>query len=268
MPSWRPVLSWKVGGLLACLLVTGGCVRGCASSRPPIHLNPNMDDQPRMAAFKPNDFFADGSAMRQPIPGTVAVGDAVAPGPLETGRVAPGADAAFVATIPAAAREPFGTAGFLARGEERYGIFCAPCHGDRGDGRGMLFHRSGVNSADLRLARLHAVPDGQLYDVITHGLGLMPSYAAQVPVADRWAIVGWVRHLQAESEVVPDPGAAAGGETPTTLTPTPEAPSTATPAVEGDPTTVETPSGGEPSQSERGQTEQNQPAAGGSEEAG
>jgi hypothetical protein len=65
----------------------------------------------------------------------------------------------------------------------------------------MLRRRSGVVSADLRLARLRQASDGHLFDVITHGLGLMPSYAAQVPVADRWAIVAHVRALQAASPV-------------------------------------------------------------------
>jgi mono/diheme cytochrome c family protein len=190
--------SGRTVALALCLLALGGCVRGCTSKRPPIHLNPNMDDQPKATALQGSDFFADGKAMRDPLEGTVAREDPVAPGALETGRE--GGAGELVASIPAAAREAFPVP-LERRGEERYGIYCAPCHGDRGDGRGMLFHRAQVASGDLRSARLRGVSDGHLFDVMTHGLGLMPSYAAQVPPADRWAIVAFVRELQAASPV-------------------------------------------------------------------
>jgi mono/diheme cytochrome c family protein len=168
-----------------------------------------MDDQPKATALQASDFFYDGKAMRDPLEGTVAREDPVAPGALETGRE--GGAGAFVAAIPAAARRAFAVP-LEERGAERYGIYCAPCHGDRGDGQGMLFHRGGVTSADLRSARLRAVADGELFDVVTHGLGLMPGYAAQVPAADRWAIVAFVRQLQAASPVTAEQpaGAVAG----------------------------------------------------------
>ena len=188
----------RVAALAATSLLLGGCVRGCTSSRPPIHPNPNMDDQPKVTALAASDFFYDGKAMRQPITGTVAREDAVEPSDFETGRA--GGAGGFVAAVPAAARQAFPVP-LEVRGAERYGIYCAPCHGDAGDGQGMLFHRSKVTSADLRSARLRAVPDGQLFDVITNGFGLMQPYRGQVAPADRWAIVAYVRQLQAESPV-------------------------------------------------------------------
>jgi len=194
-----------------CLVVLGGCARGCTSPRPPIHLNPNMDDQPRLTAQQASGFFYDGAAMRPPIEGTVALGDPVEIGPLETGRAGDAPDAPFVAAIPPEASAAFDVP-LAVRGEERYGIYCTPCHGDRGDGQGTLRQRSGVASADLRLERLHAAPDGQLFDTITHGLGLMAGYAAQIPVADRWAIVAHVRELQAASPPVPEAAAVPAGE--------------------------------------------------------
>lgn len=184
------------------LVVTAGC-RGCTKRQPPIHLNPNMDYQAKAQALEASPFFADGSVQRLPVPGTVALEDAEELSPLATGRDAAGEP---VAAMPAAARDAFPD--FAARGAERYGIYCGPCHGDRGDGQGVMRARGGINSADLRLQRLHDAGDGHLFDVITHGVGLMGSYAAQVPVADRWAIVAHVRALQESQPVTPDVGAA------------------------------------------------------------
>jgi mono/diheme cytochrome c family protein len=188
----------RLATLVALSVLLAGCVRGCTSSRPPIHLNPNMDDQPRATALAASDFFYDGKAMRSPIPGTVARQDAVEPGAFESGR--DGTGGGFVTAIPPAAGDAVGEP-LAVRGAERFAIYCAACHGAEGDGQGMLFHRSGVISADLRIPRLVDMPDGQLYDVITNGFGLMPAYRAQVPVADRWAIVAFVRQLQADSPV-------------------------------------------------------------------
>ena len=221
--SRRSAVRLAARALLAFAL--GGC-RGCVSSRPPIHLNPNMDDQPRYQAQAGSEFFADGAAMRHPVPGTVALEDPVELDAFVTGRSAAGE---LVATVPAAARQSFGgEEAFAERGLERYEIYCGPCHGSDGDGQGMLRQRSGVANADLRLARLREATDGHLYDVITNGLGLMPSYAAQVPVADRWAIVAHVRTLQAASPVTGGeetaPAAAAAGDAAVDATPPDEPP--------------------------------------------
>lgn len=184
---------------LAVLLVTLGGCRGCVSPRPPIHLNPNMDQQPKYQSQEGSEFFADGAVMRTPLPGTVALEDPVELDGYVTGKTPGGG---LVVSVPTAAMESFGSdEAFAARGAERYSIYCAVCHGENGDGRGPLYHRSGVESGDLRQTRLRSVPDGHLFDVITNGLGLMSPYAAQVPVADRWAIIAHVRQIQADAPV-------------------------------------------------------------------
>jgi mono/diheme cytochrome c family protein len=114
------------------LLVTGlalfstGCVRGCTSSKPPIHLNPNMDTQPKMKAQRESEFFYDGSAMRLPIAGTIARGELREDVAVFTGKDAAGKELAKspVETTPE----------LLARGAERFHIYCAPCHDPHGDG--------------------------------------------------------------------------------------------------------------------------------------
>ena len=94
----------RVLGALAfvSLFALAGCARGCTSSRPPIHLNPSMDDQPKVRPQKASTFFYDGAAMREPVPGTVAVGELKEDGPFYTGK---GADGQFVATIPVSVDE-------------------------------------------------------------------------------------------------------------------------------------------------------------------
>lgn len=193
-----------VAGLALCALMAWtGCTRGSTSSRPPIHLNPNMDDQPRYDAQEASAFFADGKAMREPVPGTVAQGDLADDPVFATGRTAAGEP---VARLPVPADEAL-----LARGEERYGIYCGPCHAVDGSGQSMLRERSGVATADLLQERLVQETDGHLYDVITNGLGLMQGYRYPIPPRDRWAIVAWVRELQRQAGAEPYGGAAGGG---------------------------------------------------------
>jgi mono/diheme cytochrome c family protein len=181
-------------------LALAGCVRGCPSSRAPIHINPNMDDQPKVEAFEASRFFYDGRAMREPIPGTVARGDTWAQDAFHTGRDVAGA---FVAASPVAADD-----GVLARGAERYAIYCAPCHDARGNGRGILYERGKVPTPSLHEERIRALADGEVFDVVTHGKGLMPAYGYPIPPADRWAILAHVRRLQADR--LADPVALAG----------------------------------------------------------
>jgi len=172
-------------------LLAAGCTRGSTSSRPPIHLNPNMDDQPRYEAQASSDFFADGKASRAPVPGTVARGELAADPGLQTGATADGTPLTFV---PVPVDEAL-----LARGADRYAIYCGPCHADDGSGQSMLRQRSGVATADLTQARLRDATDGYLFDVITHGFGLMGPYAYQLAPRDRWAVVAHVRRLQAQA---------------------------------------------------------------------
>jgi mono/diheme cytochrome c family protein len=104
-----------------------------------------------------------------------------------------GADGQFVATIPHAVDDAL-----LERGRQRYTIYCQPCHDQRGDGRGILFQRGNVPTATFHQEKILKYADGQIFDVITNGTGLMAGYRWPIPPADRWAIVAYVRELQRE----------------------------------------------------------------------
>ena len=173
---------------LISLVALTGCARGCTSSRPPIHLNPSMDNQPKVRAQTASAFFFDGSSMRQPVPGTVPIGGLKEDTAFFTGK---GADGQFVAKIPVTA-----DAALLERGRQRYGIYCQPCHDARGDGKGILFQRANVATPTFHQERILQHADGFLFEIITNGLALMPSYRWAIPPADRWAIIAHVRELQ------------------------------------------------------------------------
>lgn len=183
----------RFGGLglaLIAMVVASGCARGCTSSRPPIHLNPSMDDQPKVRPQAASDFFYNGASMREPVPGTVAIGELKEDTAFFTGK---SDDGRFVASIPVAVDEAL-----LARGRERYEIYCQPCHDARGDGKGILFQRGQVPTASFHQEKILNYTDGQIFDVITNGFGLMSGYRWPIPPADRWAIVARVRELQRE----------------------------------------------------------------------
>jgi hypothetical protein len=173
---------------LTSVVVLAGCARGCTSSRPPIHLNPSMDDQPKVRPQAASTFFYNGASMREPVPGTVPIGGLKEDAAFFTGK---GADGQFVATIP----QPVDDA-LLERGSQRYGIYCQPCHDPRGTGQGILFQRGKVPTASFHDEKILKYPDGQIFDVITNGQGLMSGYRWPIPPADRWAIVAHVRELQ------------------------------------------------------------------------
>lgn len=176
------------GLALTSLVAASGCARGCTSSRPPIHLNPSMDDQPKILPQTASDFFFNGASMREPVPGTVPIGGLQEDGAFFTGK---GADGQFVATIPVTVDEAL-----VERGRQRYAIYCEPCHDARGDGRGILFQRGNVPTATFHQEKILKYPDGQIFDVITNGMGLMPAYRWPIPPPDRWAIIAHVRELQ------------------------------------------------------------------------
>jgi mono/diheme cytochrome c family protein len=175
---------------LPALVLLAGCARGCTSSRPPIHLNPSMDDQPKVRPQAASTFFYNGASMREPVPGTVAIGGLKEDEAFFTGKEAGGQ---FVTMSPVTADEAL-----LERGRQRYGIYCQPCHDARGDGRGILFQRGNVPTATFHQDKILNYPDGQIFDVITNGVGLMPGYRWPIPPADRWAIIAHVRALQRE----------------------------------------------------------------------
>jgi mono/diheme cytochrome c family protein len=181
-----------VGLVLTSVLALGGCARGCTSSRPPIHLNPSMDDQPKVRSQAASSFFFDGASMRQPVPGTVAIGGLKEDAAFFTGKAA---DGQFVAAIPTPVDEAL-----VERGRQRYVIYCQPCHDARGDGQGILLQRGKVPTATFHQEKILKYTDGQIFDVITNGVGLMPAYRWPIPPADRWAIVAHVRALQRERQ--------------------------------------------------------------------
>ena len=147
----------------------------------------DMHDQPRYEPNGPSRFFPDGSSVRPLVEGVVPRGALIDDDALTEGRI----DGAPVEENPL----PVDLA-FLARGQERYGIYCTPCHGGIGDGNGMIVQRGYRRPPSLHEARLVEAPDGYLYDVIANGYGVMPAYRAQIPVRDRWAIVAYLRALQ------------------------------------------------------------------------
>ncbi len=150
-----------------------------------------MDSQPKYRAQAASDFFYDGATMRPPVAGTVARGELFEDTAFYTGLDEGGA---HVAANPLAVDEAL-----IERGKERFDIYCAVCHDARGTGKGVLWERAQIASANLHDERLRNLPDGQMFDVITNGLGLMSGYKYPIPPADRWAIVAYVRQLQAEA---------------------------------------------------------------------
>ena len=197
--AFRAVLVFSVVALT-------GCARGCTSSRPPIHINPSMFNQPKVLPQTASDFFYNGASMRDPVPGTVPVGGLKEDSAFFTGK---GADGQFVATIP----EPVNEA-LLERGSQRYTIYCQPCHDARGDGKGILYQRGNVPTASFHQEKILKYPDGQIFDVITNGQGLMPSYRWPIPAADRWAIIAYVRDLE-HKRLASAPAAPAETKSPT-----------------------------------------------------
>ena len=170
---------------------TGGC-RGMTSSKPPIHVNPSMDNQPKARAQSESDFFYDGASMRVPVPGTVARGELREDRAFFEGKDEKGND---LAHSPVEA-----TPEVLARGAERFRIYCQPCHDPRGDGKGVLAQRGGIPTTSLHDPKVLNAVDGHIYNVITNGQGLMPAYRWPIPPADRWAIIAHVRRLQQQRQ--------------------------------------------------------------------
>jgi mono/diheme cytochrome c family protein len=159
-----------------------------------------MSEQPRYNPLAPSNFFADGRSERPVVPGTVAHGAPPFGDPLYTGRV----NGEVLERIPV----PI-TRELLERGRERFDIYCSPCHGRTGDGRGMIVRRGFRQPPSYHIQRLLNAPDGHFFEVITKGFGEMYSYADRVAPADRWAVIAYIRALQlsqaARLDDVPSP---------------------------------------------------------------
>jgi mono/diheme cytochrome c family protein len=192
--------------LLALCAIAGASVTGCrgqTSSSPPILPLRNMFDQDRydpQAESKPfadgSRLFADGRTMRPLEPHTVPRERVIDP---EVGQGRLADDWGYVLQVPASVIEHVGgMEKLVTRGHQRYDIYCAPCHDGTGSGKGMVIERGKFNPAPptFHQQRIQQMPDGQLFATISNGVRMMPAYAPQIPVQDRWAIVSYVRALQ------------------------------------------------------------------------
>jgi mono/diheme cytochrome c family protein len=146
-----------------------------------------MHDQPKYIPLRESTFFSDARSARPVIPGTVARGQLRDDTLLYTGKV----NNADATVFPFAIDDKL-----MARGRERFDIYCAPCHSRTGTGDGMIVRRGYRHPPSLHLDRLREAPVGHFFDVITNGFGAMPDYATQIKAEDRWAIIAYVRALQ------------------------------------------------------------------------
>jgi mono/diheme cytochrome c family protein len=243
----KPIRTFIVASTLLAIIPVAllASARSSTTTRPRWHIITDMDDQPKEKSESTSDLFDDRRAMRPPVAGTVAYGDLRAddhfyrgivpgaPAPAEPAPPVTGpAPAEQTPAEPAAAPSPAATHRWadtfpiadpargvpgvaldertMARGRERFGIYCAPCHGLSGRGDGMIAKRATkvanrwtppVNLQEERIVRL---PHGQLFYTIGSGVRNMQGYAAQIPVADRWAIVLYVRALQRSQNATVD----------------------------------------------------------------
>lgn len=168
-------IDWKMGSVLLALFGTAACRQ-------------DMQDQPKYIPLRPTNFFTDGRSERPLIEGTVARGHLDEDTLFYTGK---GPDGKFVDTFPFPV-----TKDVILRGQQRFDIYCSPCHDHTGNGDGMVVRRGFRHPPSYHIERLQKIPNGYIFDVMTNGFGAMPSYALQIQPADRWAIVSYVRALQ------------------------------------------------------------------------
>jgi len=164
------------------------------SRKPPYHVVFDMDNQPKYKAQQLDPLFADHRSMRPPVPGTISREQALGDTHLVEGVV----DGEWATTFPFEITETL-----MKRGQQRFDIYCAPCHGQSGDGNGMVAVRADqlqegtwVPPTDLRSETVRERSVGHLYNSITNGIRNMPAYGKQIEVRDRWAIVAYVLALQ------------------------------------------------------------------------
>jgi len=192
--------------LICVLVVSFFGFRGQKFSSTPLRLFPDMDDQDRVNSQAHSEFFTDGMGSRKPVAGTVPRG------------FTDGSEHSFGNSISYEHTGRFGdaygdgmpnslrlteetTPGFLRHGEERYNISCMPCHGKSGNGKGAVAVIGIPTVPSLLSFTKDKYPDGQMFETITQGKGLMSGYGYNVPTDDRWAIIAYVRSLQTAREV-------------------------------------------------------------------
>ena len=147
----------------------------------------DMHDQPKFVPMRASDFYPDKRSERAYVEGTVPTGEFQDNSPLYTGTVGDAPIDYFPMQI---------TAADMLRGQQRFNIYCTPCHGKVGDGNGMIVQRGFRQPPSFHIDRLRTSPPGHFFDVMTHGFGAMPDYAAQISPRDRWRIAAYVRALQ------------------------------------------------------------------------
>lgn len=206
MPKWVVPTLVLLAALAFTVFALVARSRETHSPLPRIDFIPDMDLQDKFKTQTENPMFADGRAMRRPVQGTVARGQLNA-----DGRFYRGVDGAtWTTSFPMKIDD-----NVMKRGRERYNIFCAPCHGLAGNGDGMTAKRADslqegtwTPPSSYHTDRLRAMPVGEVFNTITYGIRKMPPYGSQVPEADRWAIIAYVRALQrsrnATMDDVPD----------------------------------------------------------------
>jgi mono/diheme cytochrome c family protein len=197
-PRWLIFVAAIATALALVPLAFIAKARTTTSPRPRINIVPDMDNQPKFRAQQANPIFADGRAMRPPVAGTVARGELHDDSAMFAGKTAAGE---WVNAIPLPV-----TAQLMRRGQERFDIYCSPCHGLAGNGDGLVAKRADrlqegtwTPPSSLHTELVRSRPDGQLFNTVGNGVRTMPAYGAQIPVADRWAIVAYVRALQRSS---------------------------------------------------------------------
>lgn len=164
--------------LVMLMTVAGFAIAGCRQQ---------MADQPHQRPLQPSSFFDDGMASRPAEPGTVARTGREQNDHLLSGKI----DGKLADTFPFQV-----TMEVLARGQERYEIFCSPCHDRLGTGQGMIVRRGFTPARSFHDARLREAPAGHFFEVMTQGFGTMPSYANQMSEHDRWSVIAYIRALQ------------------------------------------------------------------------
>ena len=181
------VIAWTI---LAVLLVLNGC-----------DSKSDMGEQPKFKALAPNEQFADNAAARPLVAGVVPRDPASVPGGpfTENASLLP---AGTIGTIAESTPIPMPiTAELVERGHGQFDIYCSACHGRLGNGQGMVAQRGFMHPPSYHVPRLMSIADGHIYNVITAGYGAMFSYADRIAPADRWAVVAYVRALQAAPDV-------------------------------------------------------------------
>lgn len=201
--------------MVALLIVGWAGFRGSHSERPPLMVLPDMDDQAKVKYQAESEFFANGQAGRPPVPGTVPMGLHIPEKPVAEAADEPQPLGFTVGTDyyhtgrygdywgdglpPQVKLEP----ALIRRGAERFNIYCAPCHGYSADGTGIT-SKYGIAMANGNFFSPQLSDpkdpnyrtDGNIFNTITYGTGLMGPYGALIPVADRWAIIAYIRTLQ------------------------------------------------------------------------